>query len=178
MEEILIPMECLFDIPSLNHMMMPSYKKGDIFLYNPHHEVHVELEEHGVFKEIDNDLCDFICEYPNLLINETVYNIGQKLSKKDIDSFDTETLKNLYYIGYIKKVLKQEANNKKSKTNSPKKKNAKKAKAETFATLAKKLNKTNDEFKKAVFDALDIEIKDMRKKVPSKLSKKIIGALK
>lgn len=51
MEEILIPMLCLYDIPSLNQMSMPSYKKGDIFMFNPDHEIHLELFEHDVFKK-------------------------------------------------------------------------------------------------------------------------------
>lgn len=178
MEEILIPMECLYDIPSLNHMSMPDYKKGDIFMFNPDHEVHVELYEHGVFKEVENNLCEFICQYLGLNINGHIYKIGEKVADKDIESCDESTLKNLYNIGYIQKKL---INNKQDKKQVKKKTKTTKAKnkpSETYSTLAKKLSKNKDEFKKAVLDSLGIDIKDMRKKVPSNIKKKIIGALK
>lgn len=174
MEEILIPVECLYDIPSLNHMSMPSYKKGDIFMLNPDHEVHIELQEHGVFKEIDNNLCEFICKYPSLVINKKTYEVNDKILKKDIDSFETETLKNLYYIGYIEKRL---INKKKSNKKVSKNKTTKNKVAETYTMLAKKYGISTPDFKKTILEQAGIEIKDMRKKVPLKEKKIIIGVL-
>lgn len=168
MEEILIPMVCLYDIPSLNPMSMPSYKKGDIFMYNPYHEIHVELDEHGCFVEVENNLCDFICQYPHLFVNGTYYEVGEKIADKDIKSFDDETLKSLYYIGHIQKKLKPKQ--------ATKNKNAKKV-AETYAILAKKLGYNKDDFKTTLLDKAGIEVKDMRKKVPNKIKKQIIEVL-
>lgn len=174
MEEILIPMECLYDIPSVNQMSMPSYKKGDIFMFNPHHEIHVELDEHGVFKEIDNDLCDFTCKYPDLLLNGTYYQINEKIADKDIKSLDDETLKSLYYIGYLDKRLKvEEENNKPTKTNKPKNKTTQKPTAETYTAIASKLGMKSATFKKACFNELGINIKDMRKRCPKTQANKI-----
>lgn len=172
MEEILIPMECLYDIPSLNHMAMPSYKKGDIFMYNPYHEVHVELEEHGVFKEIDNNLCDFICQYQGLLVGEKQYNDGEKINYEHIKLFNDDVIKNLCVVGYIKKVLKKQ---KKENVKGTKKQKAKKTTSETYTTLGRKLGYESSDFKKKILEVLDIEI-DLRKKVPAKIKKKIIEA--
>ena len=178
MEEILIPMECLYDIPSLNQMSMPSYKKGDIFMFNPHHDVHVELDEHGVFKEVENNLCDFTCKYPDLLLNGTYYQIDEKIADEDIKSLDEETLRSLYYIGYIDKRLKtKKENNKQPKTNKPKNKTTQKPTAETYAMIARKLGIKSVDFKKACFDVLGIEVKDMRKKCPKKQMTKILKKL-
>lgn len=177
MEEILIPVECLYDIPSLNEMSMPSYKKGDIFMFNPYHEIHVELEEHGVFKEIENNLCNFICQYPDLLINGTKYQIGEKVADKDIKSIDTESLKSLYYIGYLQKVLVKKENPKSVSTKQTKNQKTKKTTAETYTIIASKMNIPSSDFKKQCFDVLGIEIKDMRKKCPKNQKQKIIKAL-
>lgn len=178
MEEILIPMECLYDIPSLNEMSMPSYKKGDIFMFNPYHEIHVELDEHGVFKEVENNLCNFICQYPDLDINGTVYNIGEEIADKDIKSLDSESLRSLYYIGYIQKVLKDNNLSPKKSVKKPTKKSkTKKSTAETYTMIASKMGFSTPDFKKACFDVLGIEVKDMRKKAPLKLQKQIIKAL-
>lgn len=173
MEEILIPVECLYDIPSLNEMSMPSYKKGDIFMFNPYHEIHVELDEHGVFKEIDNSLCNFVCQYPGLNVNGTQYQIGEQITDKDIKSLDEESLKSLYYIGYIKKVLIE----KKSSKEKPKCQKVKKPTSETYTIIASKLGVSSTDFKKRCFDVLGIEIKDMRKKCPKNQKTKIIKAL-
>lgn len=178
MEEILIPMECLYDIPSVNQMSMPSYKKGDIFMFNPHHEIHVELDEHGVFKEVDNKLCDFTCKYPDLLVNGTYYQINEKIADKDINSLDEETRRSLYYIGYIDKKLKiKEENNKPTKTNNPKNKTTKKSTSKTYVAIASKLGMKSVDFKKACSDKLGINIKDMRKKCPKTQANKIRKAL-
>ena len=177
MEEILIPMECLYDIPSLNQMAMPSYKAGDIFMFNPYHEVHVELDEHGVFKEVENNLCNFICEYPDLVINGSKYQLEDKIADKDIESLDEETLKSLIYIGYINKRLKENNSNANTKPKSIKKQKAKKSTAETYAMTARKLNMSSADFKKQCFDVLGIEIKDMRKKCPKKQMTKILKEL-
>lgn len=179
MEEILIPMECLYDIPSLNHMAMPSYKKGDIFMYNPYHEVHVELEEHGVFKEVENNLCKFICQYQGLLINKKQYDVGEEISDEDIKLFSDTAIKDLCVVGYIQKVLKKEKVSKQQKvtqTKGTKKQTAKKSTSETYATLGRKLGYKSPDFKKEIFNALGIEVKDMRKKVPAKVKKKITEA--
>lgn len=177
MEEILIPMECLYDIPSLNEMSMPSYKKGDIFMFNPHHEIHVELDEHNVFKEVENNLCDFICQYPDLSINGTTYQIGEKIARKDIEKLDEESLKSLYYIGYIQKVLITKTDNKNQKKKTTKNKKPKKVVAETYTMIASKLGINSADFKKLCFDTLSIEVKDMRKKCPKNQKQKIIKEL-
>jgi len=178
MEEILIPMECLYDIPSLNQMSMPSYKAGDIFMFNPYHEVHVELDEHGVFKDVENNLCDFFCHYPDLNINGTKYQVKEEISFKDIEALDDETLKSLLYIGYIDKRLKTKTNIKNKKKEVAKKSKAKKTTSETYAIIASKLGFEKDEFKKACLDVLNIEIKDMRKKCPKNQKQKIIKSLR
>lgn len=175
MEEILIPMVCLYDIPSLNEMSMPAYKAGDIFMFNPYHEIHVELDEHGVFKEVEDNLCDFFCAYPELNVNGTKYSINEKITDKDIKSLDLESLRSLCYIGYINKRLKEKQ--KDDKPSKPKTQNKKKIVAETYATIASKLGLEKTDFKKACFDALGIEVKDMRKKCPKNEGKKIIKAL-
>lgn len=191
MEEILIPMECIYDIPSLNQMSMPSYKAGDIFMFNPYHEVHVELDEHGVFKEVDNNLCYFTCKYPDININGKLYQVNEEIADKDIEALDDETLKSLLYIGYIDKRLKElkprienniEIDNKpndiKTDNKSIKTSKAKKPTSETYAIIASKLGFEKDEFKKACFDELGINIRDMRKKCPKSQMNKIITALK
>lgn len=174
-EEILIPMRCLYDIPSLNEMSMPSYKAGDIFLFNPFHEVHVELDEHGCFQELENKLCDFICQYPQSNINGNIYNVGDKIASKDIENTDEDVIRNLCYIGYIQKVVKKE--NKKPSVKNNKTSKAKKTNAETYTTIARKFAIDKDMFKKRLLDELGIEVKDMRKKVPLNLKKKIIKLL-
>lgn len=178
MEEILIPMECLYDIPSLNQMSMPSYKAGDIFMFNPYHEVHVELDEHGVFKDVENNLCDFFCHYPDLAINGNKYQIGEEITVKDIKSLDDETLRSLLYIGYIDKRLKIKKQTQNEENKVAKKSKAKKTTSETYAIIASKLGFERDEFKKACLDVLNIEIKDMRKKCPKNQKQKIIKSLR
>lgn len=178
MEEILIPMECLYDIPSLNQMSMPSYKAGDIFMFNPYHEVHVELDEHGVFKEVENNLCNFFCHYPDLAINGSKYQIGEEITVKDIKSLDDETLRSLLYIGYIDKRLKIKKQTQNEENKVAKKSKAKKTTSETYAIIASKLGFEKDEFKKACLDVLNIEIKDMRKKCPKNQKQKIIKSLR
>lgn len=175
MNEILIPVKCIYDIPSLNEMAMPSYKAGDIFLFNPFHEVHVELDEHGCFQELENDLCDFICQYPQSNINGNIYQIGDKITNEDIEKTDEDVIRNLCYVGYIQKILKKPT--KKSSEKNNKKQKAKKTTSETFATLARKYAIDKDVFKKKLLDELGIEVKDMRKKVPLKLKSKIIKLL-
>lgn len=177
MEEILIPMECLYDIPSLNQMAMPSYKAGDIFMFNPYHEVHVELDEHGVFKEVENNLCNFTCKYPDLVVNGNRYQLEDKIADKDIKALDDETLRSLIYIGYIDKRLKKYNPNPNTKQKSVKKQSAKKSTAETYTMTARKLNMSSADFKKQCFDVLGIEIKDMRKKCPKKQMAKILKEL-
>ena len=177
MEEILIPMECLYDIPSLNEMSMPSYKKGDIFMFNPYHEIHVELDEHAVFKEIDNNLCDFFCKYPGLSINGNRYEIDEKIADEDIKSIDEESLRSLYYIGYIQKVVRKKKSDEKAVKKNAKTSKAKKTNVETYAMIASKLGYKSPDFKKACLDVLGIEIKDMRKKAPLKVKKEIIKKL-
>lgn len=168
MEQVLIPVRCRYDIPSLNPMSMPSYKAGDIFMFNPYHEIHVELDEHNCFEEIDNDLCNFICQYPNVVLGKKQYKVGEKIADKDIKALKDEVIANLCYVGYIQKVLKS------SSDNITKKPKAKKSTSETFATLARKLEVDNATFKKTIFDELGIEVKDMRKKVPLQTKKKIL----
>lgn len=174
MEDILIPMECLYDIPSLNQMAMPSYKAGDIFMFNPYHEVHVELDEHGVFKEVENNLCNFTCKYPDLVINGERYQINDKIADKDINALDNETLKSLIYIGYIDKRLKtKEKDNKQPKSDKSKNKTTQKPTSETYAAIASKLGLKSADFKKACFDDLGINVKDMRKTCPKTQANKI-----
>lgn len=168
MEQVLIPVRCRYDIPSLNPMSMPSYKAGDIFMFNPYHEIHVELDEHNCFEEIDNDLCNFICQYPNVVLGTKQYKVGEKIADKDIKLLQDEVIANLCYVGYIQKVLKS------SSDNTAKKSKAKKHPSETFTILAKQIGISKDEFKKKIFDELGIEVKDMRKKVPLKTKNKIL----
>lgn len=174
MEEILIPMKCRYDIPSLNQMAMPSYKAGDIFLYNPFHEVHVELDEHGCFEEIENKLCKFICQYPDIMLNGKYYQVGEKIADEDIQNTSDEVIKNLCYVGYIQKIFKPQKN---TSSNKQKNQKAKKTTSETYTILAQKLGLDKTTFKKTIFDKLGIEVKDMRKKVPLKTKKEILKVL-
>ena len=170
LETIEIPVKCRFDIPSLNQMAMPSYKAGDIFLFNPYHEVHVELDEHGCFEEIDNNLCDFICQYPNAVLGSKDYKVGEKIADKDIKALDENVIRDLCYVGYIQKILKTKT----SSNNKSKNQKAKNSPSETYALLARKIGIDNATFKKTIFDELGIEVKDMRKKVPLKTKTKIL----
>lgn len=177
MEEILIPMECLYDIPSLNQMAMPSYKAGDIFMFNPYHEVHVELDEHGVFKEVENNLCNFTCKYPDLVINGERYQVNDEIADKDINALDNETLRSLIYIGYIDKRLKEKSNIPDRDKKPIKKQKTTKPTAKTYVAIARKLGLKSADFKKACFDRLGIEVKDMRKNCPKKQMAKILKEL-
>lgn len=177
MEDILIPMECLYDIPSLNQMAMPSYKAGDIFMFNPYHEVHVELDEHGIFKEVENNLCNFTCKYPDLVINGERYQVNDKIADKDINALDNETLKSLIYIGYIDKRLKEKSDTPNKNKKPIKKQKITKPTAETYVAIARKLGLKSADFKKACLDVLGIEIKDMRKNCPKKQMTKILKEL-
>lgn len=170
--EILIPVRCNFDIESLNHMNMPSYKAGDIFMFNPFHEIHVELEEGGFFTEIEDNECDFTCDY-NMILNHHSYKVGDKITDEDIQAIGKNTIRDLCFVGQlIKRVKGQEVDNNKEedkqqdKKPQPQKQQTNHMGFVSYAMIAKELKIDGKEFKKRCADELGVIIPDMRKKCP------------
>lgn len=162
MDKILIPMIALCDIEESIPAMGIGCKKGDIFWFDPDNQVHQVLKDHNSFVELENDKCDFICNFqPRLEIGNKEYEFGEKINIKNLCDI---VLTNLTYIGYIKKVLKTE-DKKEIKTKT--------IPSITYTKLAKELGCKTPDFKKKVQEGLGYIIADMRKNVPATKVRKI-----
>lgn len=168
MEEIIIPMIANEDIEESIPAMGIGCKKGDIFLYNPENQIHVNLKDNGVLKEVPNKKCDFICNFtPRLDIGNREYKFGEVVEQENIEP---TTLYNLTYIGYLKKVVKE---NKNDSDNKSKEKVKPKTKTITYSKLAKEYDLKPKDFKAIILEKLGYNILDMRTNVPSTKLRKI-----
>lgn len=167
MEELQIPVEVIHDIGEIYSIYgVSTYKTGDIFMFDPNHSMHIELEDSGYFKQIDNSKCDFYSLYPDLDMGDKHYNIGEKLN---VENVSDDALMALTFAGRIRKELKSES--------KKPVKNKKKTKTFKYKDIAKALNIKFSELKKKAI-SLNIKIDDRDKKVAKAKMNRIIEALK
>lgn len=177
MEELQIPVEVINDIGEIYSIYgVSTYKTGDIFMFNPNHSMHIELEDSGYFKQIDNSRCNFYSLYPELDMGSGCYCFNEKI---DIENISDDALNALTFVGRIRKELKtnKELETAKQKPESKIKKENKKVKTFKYKDIAKALNIKFSELKKKAI-ALNIEIADRDKKVGKKKMNELIEALK
>lgn len=165
-DKIIIPMIAKEDIEESIPAMGIGCKKGEVFMYDPENQIHVNLKDNGVLADMPNNKCDFICNFfPRLELGNHEYEFGEVVNQKNIDK---TVLFNLTFIGYLKKVVK---------TEEPKQKAEKKEKSQsktktnknniTYTKLAKEYKLSAKDFKEKIAEKLGYNISDMRKNVPS-----------
>ena len=172
MEGTTFPVEVINDIGEIYSIYgVSTYKTGDIFMFDPNHSMHIELEDSGYFKQVDNSKCDFYSLYPDLNLGDKFYDIDEKIDVKDLSE---DALNSLTIVGRIRKQLK--SNDKKELKLENK---SKKAKRQSFKykDIAKALNIKFSELKKKAI-ALNIEISDRDKKIAKSKMNQLIEALK
>jgi len=171
MEELQIPVEVINDIGEIYSIYgVSTYKTGDIFMFDPNHSMHIELEDSGYFKQIDNSKCDFYSLYPDLNMGDRHYDIDEKIN---VENISDDALTALTFTGRIRKELKTSKPEKLKENNKKKKVN----KTFKYKDVAKALSIKFSELKKKA-NALNIEIADKDKKIAKKKMNEIIEALK
>lgn len=172
MEQILIPMFATCNIEESVPATGIGCKAGDLFLFNPDNELHIELDDSGCFKPIPNSECEFYALYSPLRIGDKVYHYDDLV---DVSNVNDMLLDDLILIGYLKKVYNKVNKNKFPKTKNKSNKNNKPK--VTYSSLAKELNIDPKQFKQLCLEVLDEKI-DMRKGVSKAKEKKIRASLK
>lgn len=176
-DKILIPFTVIGKIDTYENFEGKEYNIGDIFLFNPADPWHIQIKASDRLQYIDNSLCDFIVEYPNLEVDKKIYEIGEKF---DTSNVCQEAINCLVDIGYISKEIKKEKPDTKQniKTKTTKSKSKAKTKPMTYSKFAKELNLNSKDFKNIYKETFGEDLQDMRKNISANKKKKITQTLK